>query len=269
MMGEDQQAKPAANLSSFGWWRLTAALAAATFVGAQILHELGHLLVFLLRGRSPVWGTSSIVQLSDRTPQTPEDWSIYIDPDGNPVWLRVDTLPTADTEWIVFFLAGPTIQFLAIAVGLYVFHRSTAVSWRRIGLLLVLVNSFGMALTYSVSLLRGASGDEYLSGLLLGIPSVALVLVFLLLSALALAIGLRSSGPARERLRVGVMLLLTNIVLGPAIYWANGMIREGVDAGNALLRPLFGFSAPVILAALLAIAILWWAMTERRAAPNR
>ena len=247
--------------------RLMVAIAAMSFAGAQVLHEAGHCLVSLLFGRAPTWGTSSLVQLADREPLRPEEWVRYVTTDGDVAWLRLASLPASDAEWILFFVAALLLQLVAIAVGLVIASRAAGARLRSLGLLLALVNAVGMCAYYALGAVRGIGGDEKNLGDYLGVPATLIAATFAIAALVGLVLVLRSLPGRRERARIGLVSLAVILVEGPLIMLANGAVRDQVDAGNPFFLPVLGFSLPVLVAAILAIGIAWWA-TGRPARPS-
>jgi len=252
----------AARPSALGWMRLPrliVAVAAMSFAGAQVLHEAGHALVALLFGRGPTWGTSSLVQLSDREPLQPAEWVRYVTTDGDVSWLRLTSLPASDGEWVLFFATALLVQLGAILLGLVVANRATSARLRALGLLLALVNALGMSIYYASSLLRGVGGDEQNIGDYMGVAPTLVAAVFAIAALAGLVLVLRSLEGWRERARIGLVSLVVILVEGPLIFIANNVVRDQVDAGNPFFQPILGFSFPVLAAAAVAIVIAWWA----------
>jgi len=247
--------------------RLVLAVAAMSFAGAQVLHEAGHCLVALLFGRGPTWGTSSLVQLSDREPRQPLEWVRYVTTDGDVSWLRLTSLPASDAEWVLFFVTALLVQLVAIVVGLVVASRATGARTRSLGLLLALVNALGMCIYYGLGFVRGIGGDEKNIGDYLGVPAPLVAASFAIAALLGLVLVLRSLRGWRERARIGLVSLAVIVLEGPLILVANGTIRDQVDAGNPAFQPVLGFSLPVLAAAALATGIAWWAAGRPAARP--
>ncbi|MCJ7710671.1 MAG: hypothetical protein MUQ32_07535 [Chloroflexi bacterium] len=238
------------------------AIAAMSFAGAQFLHEAGHDLVSVLFGRGPTWGTSSLVQLSDREPLRPEEWVRYVTTDGDGSWLRLTSLPTTDAEWILFFVAALLFQLLAIVVGRVIARRAVGARVRALGLLLALVNALGMCAYYALGALRGIGGDEANLGDYLGVPATLVAATFAIAALVGLGLVLQALAGRRERVRIGLLSLGIILVEGPLIMLANNAVRDQVDAGNPFFLPVLGFSFPVLVGAALAIGIAWWATGE-------
>ena len=246
------------SLRSLSFTRLVLAVAGLSLAGAQILHESGHVLISLVFGRAPVWGISSLVQL-DRTPLNASEWTRYVGSNGDVSWLRLGSLPSSDGEWIVMLGAGPTIQLTAILLGLIAttYARST---WARAGgLLLVLVNSFGMVAYYALSAARGIGGDEREIASRLGVEPLAVAVPFAAVSLIGLLLGFARI-PRSERLRLGLALLIGIVPVGPLVMIFNGVVRDQVDAGNALFLGVLGFSLPVLIVAIVALYGGAWAL---------
>lgn len=100
-----------------GFWRLLLSAVLLTVVGAQLWHEAGHWTVLQLSGRQPLWGVTSLIQLWDKAPNHPAEWTAIIDPiDGDQRWLHLGSLPISNLEWVVFLAFGPPFQLLAVGV---------------------------------------------------------------------------------------------------------------------------------------------------------
>lgn len=240
--------------------RLVLGVAAVSLVGAQLLHEAGHLALAVLFGRGPIWGPSSVVQLSDRLPADPSLWSRYVQSDGSVAWLRMESLPASDAEWVAMIVAGPAIQLVAIAIGLWLARAARSETGRTIGLLLALANAFGLTFYYAAAYARGISGDEALIGDKVGVSPMLVALPFALLAVAGLALGFRWLRGG-ERLRALAALLIGIVPVGPLIMLANGFVRDQVDAGQPLFVASLGFSVPVLLAGVVALLAGAWALS--------
>lgn len=252
-------AEPTVSLRTLWFPRLVLAVAAVSLVGAQLLHEAGHLVLAVLFGHDPIWGPSSVVQLADRLPVDPSLWSRYVQSDGSTVWLRMESLPTSDAEWVATIVAGPAIQLVAIAVGLWLARAARSETGRIIGLLLALANAFGMTFYYALSYARGIGGDESFIADKLAVSPMLAALPFALLAVVGLLLGFRWLERG-ERLRALAALLIGIVPVGPLIMLANGFVRDQVDAGQPLFVASLGFSLPVLLAGIAAALVGGWAL---------
>ena len=190
-------------------------------------------------------------------------------PTGGSAWLQTTSLPDSDLEWIVFFAAGPAIQILAIIVGLLIVRVAQKIKLRLFGLLLALVNSFGLGVYYGASFVRQIGGDELLLGKYLNLAPTVVAGVFAALALAGLVLALACLRARKERWRMALYLPLATLPQGPLIFSSNSLIREQVDAGNSIFLLNMGFSAPIYVLALLALAgVLWSLRPETTSAPN-
>ncbi len=230
--------------------RLVAAAALANLVAGQILHEAGHWLVLSRAGRRPVWGITALVQLWDRTPVEPCSWTRFEAPSGDSGWLHLGSLPGSNAEWSAFLAAGPLAQIVAIAVGLWLGSRSPSSSVRTAGVLVAFVNGLTLMLYELVGALRGGGADETMLEAHTGIPWWLVASAFGLLAAAGLvAATIRLAGP-RTRMRWFGAAILGALATGPLFGRLQTAIIDGVDGGNAMFRPIMGFSLPVVVLAI-------------------
>ena len=253
------------SLRSLSFPRLLLAVAGVSLAGAQVLHESGHVLVSLVFGRDPVWGISSLVQLGDRTPLDPSMWTRYVTTSGNESWLRLGSLPSSDAEWIVMLGAGPAMQVIAIVVGLIVAAVAQSAWLRGGGLVLALVNGFGMTAYYLLSVARGIGGDEQQIADRLGVEPLVVALPFGAAGLVGLVLAFAQL-PRPERPRLLLVLLIGIVPVGPLVMIFNGVVRDQVDAGNALFLGVLGFSLPVLVVAGAALGGGAWALRGVRIA---
>jgi len=247
------------SLRSLSFPRLLVAVAAVSLAGAQVLHEAGHVLVSLMFGRDPVWGISSLVQLGDRTPLDPAMWTRYVTTGGDESWLHLGSLPSSDAEWIVMLGAGPAIQVIAIVVGLIVAGFARSAWLRGGGLVLALVNGFGMTAYYLLSVARGIGGDEQQVADRLGVEPLVVALPFAAAGLVGLGLAFARL-PRPERPRLLLALLIGIVPAGPLVMILNGVVRDQVDAGNGLFLGVLGFSLPVLVVAVAALGFGAWAL---------
>jgi hypothetical protein len=113
--------------------------------------------------------------------------------DGDVTWLRLGSLPSSDAEWIVWLGAGPAIQVIAILLGLAVVMVARSAWVRAGGLLLALVNGFGMVGYYALSFARGIGGDEQQVAERLGVAPIAIALPFAAAGLIGLVLAFGSS----------------------------------------------------------------------------
>lgn len=240
-------------------------------LGAQILHEAGHWLILTLTGRRPVWALTSLVQLSDRMPRDATGWSPLEHATGQTSWLYLASLPATNAEWAAFLAAGPLAQLLAVLAGLLLALRAPRAHTRTLGLMWALVNAFGHVFYQLVSGLQGGGSDEVLLGQYLGIQWWFITRVFGLVAWVGLVAGLALLSSARRRLIWLGAVFLGTLPAGPLFMLANGAIIDGVDFGNRLFTPLFGFALPVLILALVGaggIALVSRRMARQQPAPG-
>lgn len=226
-------------------------------VGAQILHESGHWAALQLYGRKPLWGISSIVQIWDREPRAPEEWSQFTDPDGDTGWLYLASAPEGDAEMLAFILAGPLVQILAVALGFLLLFKGKTTAARTWGLLFAMVNAFGQTFYQWVSLLRNSGGDEKLIGYYLNLSPTVLHLIFGIFHLAGLLLLFWLLGAGRVRWLWGLAVFLAALPVGPLIMLFNRWIIAQVDAGNPWFSGILGFSLPVFLTGAVSVLALW------------
>lgn len=240
-----------------GFLSLVVAVLFTNLLCAQLLHESGHWAVLSLTGRAPVWSLTGLVQLWDQAPVSSEQWVVMVNPDGETGWLRLNSLPSSNAEWVLFLAAGPLAQILAIAVGLAIAMRARGLISRTFGLMVAQINAFGHFFYQVVSGLRGGGGDETLLGYYLGIPWPIIASFFGAAALLGLVVSFALLPSARIRLKWGAALFLGTLPIGPLLMVANRQIVVNVAANNPWFRPVFGFSLPVlVLGAISLCAIL-------------
>lgn len=233
-----------------GFGRLLLLVLLVNLLAAQILHESGHWAVMQAFGRRPLWGITSLVQMSEE-PAAPEEWTAITNLDGSRSWLRVRSAPTSDAEWLLFLAAGPLAQLAAVAVGYAVARRSASPMTRTLGFLVALVNAFGGLFYQVVRLLRGSGGDELLIGHYLGVSPTVISVALGIGFGIGLVACLRALGTRRQRLTWAAALLLGTLPVGPLLMIANQAIITQVNAGNPFFRSVLGFSFPVFLTGVL------------------
>jgi hypothetical protein len=237
--------------------RLVAAAALVNLAGAQILHEVGHWLVLTVIGRSPVWGLTAMIQLSDRAPVDPTGWSQLTSPTGSASWLHLGSLPSSDAEWAIMLVAGPLVQVLAAFVGLVIAVRAVNRTARTVGLLLALVNGLSHSLYQVISSIRGGGSDETLLAEHTGLPWWLFAIVFGVAAAVGFVLAVRMVPGGSTRSRWVGAVVLGSLATGPLFMRLQSIMIDGVDRGDALFTPVIGFTFPVIGLAVLSVAGLW------------
>lgn len=225
-------------------------------LAAQLLHEAGHWAVLQVYGRRPLWGFTSLVQLSESEPSSLDNWVELTNIDGSLSWLHLESLPASDTEWVLFLAAGPLIQLAAVVIGLMFARFGRTSTVRTVGFLLALVNAFGGFFYQLVSLLQGGGSDETLIARYLALNPTIVSVVLGVGFGLGLAIAIRALGTRKMRLTWGSALFVGILPVGPLLMIANSTVIEQVDAGNPFFRPVIGFSLPVFLTGFLCILLL-------------
>jgi hypothetical protein len=230
-----------------GFLRLLLIILLLNILGAQLLHEAGHWAVMQSFGRRPLWGFTSLVQLSESGPSTPADWVELTNLDGSLSWLRLESLPATDAEWLLFLAAGPLAQVAAMVIGFMIARFSRSAVVRTMGFILALVNAFGGLLYQLVGLLRGGGSDETLIAHYLEVSPVPVSAVLAVAFGIGLVLAARTLATWKMRLQWGAALILGTLPIGPLLMRANNMVIEQVDAGHPFFRSLVGFSLPVFM----------------------
>jgi len=253
------------NSHKIGFWQLFI-LALLLNFAAQLIHEAGHWAVYQAYGRGPVWGYIGIVQLWNSTPLQPEDWVKTSSSAGEQGWLRLASPVNSKLEELGAAAAGPLASLLAAVLGLFLLRQSKETATKLLGLMLSLVTSFVMSFYYLRSPLR-AGGDEYGIAIQLGLSRFAIEIPFALAFLVCLILGLRELHTWKTRLQWLAIILLSGIPTGLALNYADGLVRAGVNLGNPLFQPVFGFSLPVLITDSLVLLGLWlWWRTVRKSA---
>lgn len=251
-----------------GFPRLLLFIFLLNILAAQLLHEAGHWLVLQAFGRQPLWGFTSLVQLWDKVPAVTADWVETTSIDGRVGWLHLQSPVASDMEWLLFLVAGPLIQLVAVVVGFVIarYGRSSAV--RTIGFLVALVNAFSGFLYQVVNLLRDVGGDEALIAHYLDWSPVVVSAALAVAFGVALVIGFGVIQSWKMRLTWAAALILGILPVGPLLMFANSMVIEQVDAGNPLFRSVIGFSLPVFLTGLVCLFLISFIVFRWEVAPT-
>jgi len=239
------------------FWQLLALSMLLTFV-AQFIHEAGHCAVYGLLGTEPVWSVNSLAQIWDDAPLHPENWSLFITPNGESGWIRMTSMPS-QTEHILGLLAGPLASLLGVMFGLGLVGFRKGSATRQIGLVLALTISFPMSQYYLRSPWRN-TGDEYFIAAYLGIPKYALDMPFGLLFLMGFVLALYWLGDWKTRLKWLGITVLGSLPVGLFIMYINGWVISQINQENRFFQPLFGFALPVFVfnVAVLVLLRIWW-----------
>lgn len=246
-----------------GFPRLLIVIFLLNILAAQLLHEAGHWAVLQAYGRQPLWSFTSLVQLWDRAPSNPVEWVETTASDGVTGWLHLGSPIASDLEWLLFLVAGPLIQLVAIVAGLLLARYGRSPTVRTLGFIVAMVNAFSGFLYQVINLLGGVGGDEALIGHYSGWSPLAISAALALAFGLSLAFGFWALETWKMRLTWAAALFLGILPVGPLLMRANTMVIEQVDAGNPLFRSLIGFSLPVFLTGLVCMILIallahWW-----------
>ena len=251
-----------------GFPRLLALVFLFNILWAQILHEAGHWMVMQAYGRQPLWGITSLVQLSERVPSSPDKWVELTNSDGSTSWLYLASLPESDVEWVMFLAAGPLFQLVAVGVGLLIARNGRNATVRTFGFLIAIVNAFGGLFYQIVSLLRGGGSDEVLIGHYLDISHIAISAVLGIGFGIGLVIVLSAMESRKMRLKWLAALVAGTLPIGPLLMIANGVIIEQVDLGNPFFRSVLGFSLPVFLTGLVCLLLIGLMAYKKQFTPS-
>lgn len=223
---------------------------------AQLLHEAGHWAVLQAFGRQPVWGFTSLVQIWDRTPTSPVEWVQTTSIDGDQGWLYLDSVPDSDLEWLLFIVAGPIIQLIAIVIGFAVARYGRSAVVRTIAFLVALINAFAGFFYQIVNWLQGIGGDEALIAHYMNVSPQIVSAVFIAAFGIALVIAFRAVKGWKMRVKWLAALLLGTLSVGPLLMLANRTVIEQVNAGNPFFGSVIGFSFPVFLTGLVCLVLV-------------
>lgn len=237
-------------------------------LAAQILHEAGHWTVMQVFGRQPLWGITSLVQLSERAPSSPAEWVEITNTDSSISWLHLGSLPTSDAEWVLFLAAGPLFQLAAVVIGLMVARNGRNPTVQIMGYLLAIVNAFGGFFYQIVGLLRGGGSDEKLIGHYLDISDIGISVVLAIGFGIGLVIALRAVETWKTRLKWIAAIVVGTFPVGPLLMVANSVIIEQVDADNPLFQSVLGFSLPVFMTGLVCLLLIGFMAYRWEIAPS-
>lgn len=231
---------------------------------AQFIHEAGHCTVYSLLGAGPVWSVNSLAQIWDAPPLHPQNWVVFISPNGESGWLRMASAPS-QADHILALFAGPLASLMGVAIGLGLARFRKGIATRQLGLILALTISLPMTQYYLRSPWR-STGDEYFIAAYLGIPKYALDIPFGLLFLLGFGLAVYWLADWKTRLKWLVIIVLGSVPMGLFIMYINGWVISQINQENPFFQPLFGFSLPVFIfnAAVLSLLGIWWKYSSDR-----
>ncbi|MBI5934835.1 MAG: hypothetical protein HY867_14115 [Chloroflexi bacterium] len=229
----------------------------------QAIHEGGHLMVYQLMGRGPVWAFTSLIQLWDATPIHPDEW-VETSWDGERGWLKLNSPVSSKTERVISTAAGPLAGLVGAVLGLAIARRGKGLPLKQLGLVLALNASLVAALYYLRSPLR-TGGDEYEIAMQLGVARSAIDIPLGLAFTLCLFLALREFPSWRTRLKWFGTVLLGSVATGLLMVGADPFIIAQVDAGNPWFQPMLGYSFPVFLVNGMTLLWIWiWCYWQKK-----
>jgi len=231
---------------------------------SQSTHETGHLMVYQIRGRDPVWGFTKIVQIWDTPPVNPNVWVEIRGTEGEPGWLKLSSPLKGKAENVIASAAGPLAGLLGAVLGLVLARWSRKITWQQIGLVFSLAASLVAVLYYLRSPIR-TGGDEYDIAVQLGIAKPFVEGLLLLAFIACLMLGLRILPTWRTRLYWLGTILLGSVVTGIPMVMADPFVIAQVDTGNPWFQSVLGYSLPVFVVILLTcVGICAWSRWQNK-----
>ena len=223
---------------------------------AQAVHETGHHFAYQVMGHEPVWAFTKVVQMSDAIPSNPNEWTEIANPDGSSNWIKVDSMPTNETEKAITAAAGPLLGLLGAAIGLVISRRSTKITSKQIWLVFVIAISLAAVLYYLRAPMR-TGGDEYDVAVNLGIAKPFIEIPLTLGYLACLVFGLLELPTWKIRFTwLGTILIGAVATALPMVLFDPFIITQ-VDAGSPWVQPILGYSLPVFITIVLTFIGLW------------
>ena len=223
---------------------------------AQAVHETGHHFAYQVMGHEPVWAFTKVVQMSDAIPSNPDEWTEIANPDGSSNWIKVNSMPTSETEKAITAAAGPLLGLLGAAIGLVISRRSTKITSKQIWLVFVIAISLAAVLYYLRAPMR-TGGDEYDVAVNLGIAKPFIEIPLTLGYLACLVFGLLELPTWKIRFTwLGTILIGAVATALPMVLFDPFIITQ-VDAGSPWVQPILGYSLPVFITIVLTFIGLW------------
>ena len=223
---------------------------------AQAVHETGHHFAYQVMGHEPVWAFTKVVQMSDAIPSNPDEWTEIANPDGSSNWIKVDSMPTNETEKAITAAAGPLLGLLGAAIGLVISRRSTKITSKQIWLVFVIAISLAAVLYYLRAPMR-TGGDEFDVAVNLGIAKPFIEIPLTLGYLACLVFGLFELPTWKIRFTWLGAILIGAIATALPMVLLDPFIITQVDAGSPWVRPILGYSLPVFITIVLTFIGLW------------
>lgn len=223
---------------------------------AQAVHETGHHFAYQVMGHEPVWAFTKVVQMSDAIPSNPDEWTEIANPDGSSNWIKVNSMPTSETEKAITAAAGPLLGLLGAAIGLVISRRSTKITSKQIWLVFVIAISLAAVLYYLRAPTR-AGGDEYDVAVNLGVAKSFIEIPLTLGYLACLVFGLFELPTWKIRFTWLGAILIGAIATALPMVLLDPFIITQVDAGSPWVQPILGYSLPVFITIVLTFIGLW------------
>jgi len=231
---------------------------------SQAMHETGHHMIYQVTGHDPVWAFTKLVQLWETSPTNPSEWVEKTNPDGTTNWLKLSSPIAGKTKSAIASAAGPLAGLLGAILGFVMLHRSQKNTSKQIWLAFSLTASLVAVLYYLRSPLR-TGGDEFDIAMQLGVAKPIIEIPLALAFLACLTVALRELPSWRLRLTWLGTILLGGITTGLPMAMLDPIVITQVDAGNLWFQPIIGYSLPVFLTIVLALAGVWgWSRWQDR-----
>ena len=221
----------------------------------QAIHETGHMLVFQVMGRNPVWGFTKMVQVWDAPPLNPEEWT-ETRFEGDTGWLKISSPQESKIEKAASIAAGPLAGLAAAILGLVISKKGRSTAIKQIGLVFTLSISIAAVLYYLRSSSR-VGGDEYELAKLMNIPSAPINIFLGLGFGLCLFFAVRALPTWQNIMRWLGTVFLGSAATGALLFFADNHVIAQVNTGNPWFHPVLGYAFPVLFVNILAIVGIW------------